>query len=240
MNTQTASGAQAPLFVCESCGEALHDCERGGFHGPWLFKDAPEDVKQKAIKRQQTQAENDDFHTDCIYEDADSIASLMGIEIDSRQFKTYGGSTGSEPAIYFSGFCSQGNGACFEGSYSYKPGAVKAVKEYASQDKELHRIVEQLQYTQASAFFQLTATVKHSGHYYHSGCTSIDVTRTHPRTGDEINPTDDQEQSIKQLLRDFMDWIYSRLEAGYDYQTSEENARDYLEGQEINEEGETC
>ena len=44
---------------------------------------------------------------DCIYDDAKTIAALMGIEIKD---------------IYFSGFSSQGDGACFTGNYAYKKG----------------------------------------------------------------------------------------------------------------------
>ena len=38
----------------------------------------------------------------------------------------------------------------------------------------------------------------------------------------------EDEQQITQALRDFADWIYDQLEIAYEYDTSEENAREYL------------
>ena len=129
-----------------------------------------------------------------------------------------------EPTIYYSGFWSQGGGACFEGHYEYKAGAVKAVKEYAPLDKDLHRIVKALQDIQRKNFYQLTARCKHSGHYYHSGCMSVDVERS---DGKEM--TADAEETVEECLRDFADWIYRQLENEYDYRTSEEACREAIE-----------
>jgi len=60
---------------------------------------------------------------DSTYEDAEQVAEVLGIDIKQRAIPTHGGRTIDEPAIYFSGFCSQGDGACFEGSYRYKTGS---------------------------------------------------------------------------------------------------------------------
>ena len=138
-----------------------------------------------------------------VYEDAKTIAGLMGINIDK---------------IYFSGFSSQGDGACFEGNYSYAKQSVKKVMEYAPQDKNLHRIVKALYQLQKINFYQLEAHVKHSGHYYHEFCTRIDVSYlcgryTHIDTAEELT----------ELLRDFMHWIYRQLETEYDYLLSDES-----------------
>ena len=134
------------------------------------------------------------------------------------------GSTRPEPTIYYSGFSSQGDGACFEGRYEYKRGALKAVKDYAGQDEKLHRIVEALQEIQKKNFYQLTARTKHSGHYYHSGCMSVDVERS---DGKEM--TADAEEMVEECLRDFADWIYKQLENEYDYRTGEEACREAIE-----------
>ena len=137
--------------------------------------------------------------------------------------------------IYYSGFWSQGDGACFEGRYEYKRGALKAVKDYAGQDQELHRIVKALQDVQRKNFYQLTARCIHSGHYYHSGCMSVDVERS-----DDKEMTDDAEGTVKECLRDFADWIYKQLEQEYDYRTGEEACREAIEANdyEFTEKGE--
>jgi len=226
---------QAPLFSCETCEKPLYDCPRAGFHGPWEYDKAPKDVQEKAVEKWQ-----EDFHTrqdtdwsEYTIEDAEQIAEILGITIDSRPSRS------NEPCIYWSGFSSQGGGACFEGSYAYKKGAAKEIRQHAPQDEELHRIANRLQQLQAKAFYQLTATSKHTGHYSHSHSTTIDVYRIHPRTQDDLDASD-YEEPLAQLLRDFMDWIYKRLEEEYNYQGSEEAAKEILLGYDVTEEGEIC
>lgn len=169
----------------------------------YQFDELSDDAKGKAREWYRKGALDYDWW-DYVYEDAKTIGMLMGIDIDK---------------IYFSGFWSQGDGACFEGSYGYKKGSLKAVKEYAPQDEKLHNIVKDLQLIQKPNFYQLYATVRHSGYYQHSGCTDISVSR------DSVNyqyMTEDVEDGITQTLREFMDWIYTRLEKEYEWLVSDE------------------
>jgi hypothetical protein len=147
---------------------------------------------------------------DCTYEDAATIADILGIDLRTRAVTLMGGGTRSEPCIYFSVFCSQGDGACFEGTYRYKPGSVKAIKAHAPQDKELHAIAETLQSIQRKAFYRISASAKHRGHY----SMDIDVDSYHAGKFDA--------DGIRQCLRDFADWIYSQLRKEYEYQNADE------------------
>jgi len=126
---------------------------------------------------------------ECVYEDATIIGKLMGIDISK---------------IYFSGFSSQGDGACFEGTYQYQKGSVKSLTEYAPQDKKLHRIVTALSQLQKRNFYKLNAHIKHSGYYYHKYCTDIDI---EDEQGYELGITAEDRAELEKLLRDFMDWI---------------------------------
>ena len=139
------------------------------------------------------------------FEDSKACGKILGIDIDK---------------IYFSGFASQGDGACFEGSYSYAKGAVKAIKAYAPTDKTLHQIAEDLQSIQRRYFYQLSASVKHSGHYYHENCTEISV--SDDRDGYGWDAGIEAEDAITEALRDFMRWIYRQLESEYEYINSDE------------------
>lgn len=152
----------------------------------------------------------DDWY-EFVYEDAEQVGNILGITLDTKR--------GNTPTIYFSGFSSQGDGACFEGSYSYVKGAVKAIKAYAPKDEELHRIAKALQEIQRRNFYKLEATCKHCGHYYHSGCMDVSVSHV-----DDMyrTITDDAEEEVTQLMRDFADWIYGQLEKEYEYQNSDE------------------
>jgi len=150
---------------------------------------------------------------DFVYEDAKTIGALMGIDIDK---------------IYFSGFCSQGDGAQFEGDYQYKKGSVKTVKEYAPKDTELHAIALELYKVQRRNFYQLCASVSHNGHYYHELCTSIDVTGNDDFRADY----ESEEEDLKDALRAFMQWIYSRLEAEHDHLLSDEVIEESIQANE--------
>jgi hypothetical protein len=147
-----------------------------------------------------------------VYECADEVAGMLGIEIDRKSYKTMGGRTATSPAIYFSGFSSQGDGACFEGRYSYRKGALAAVKSEFPTDTDLHQIAKDLQEVQRRNFYQLSARVQHTGRYSHEYSTSIDVWKE-----DDIDCPE-----LVDALRSFMRWIYKMLEAEYDYQTSDE------------------
>ena len=174
------------------------------------------------------------FGNDCDYEfvldDAATIADLFGLDIRMTRKTLKDNSHRYDPTVYWSGFWSQGDGACFEGAYKYKAGSVKAVKEYCG-DKEIHRIVETLAEVQRKFFYHLTANCKHRGHYYHSGCMEVEVDDYEGRDFDR-SVWAEAEDEVTQLLRDFADWIYKRLEDEYEYQTSEEAVAESMEANE--------
>ncbi len=153
----------------------------------------------------------DNFFAECVIEDADTIAEILGITVDRRGKHS--------PAIFWSGFWSQGDGACFEGSYSYAKGATKAIRRHAPKDTELHRIADELAKVQRRYFYALSATCEHRGHYQHSGCMAV---HTYYDNDGDRNISDDDDETIRQSLRDFADWIYRRLEEAYEYTMSDE------------------
>lgn len=148
---------------------------------------------------------------DGIFDDAKAIGELMGIDITN---------------IYFSGFSSQGDGACFEGAYRYKAGSGAAVKDYAPVDAELHRIASALYAIQKKNFYQIMAYVKHSGHYNHEYCTEIDVQNS--TTGDYVSK--DVQDNIAEILRSFMRWVYRQLRAESEYLESTEAIVETIRG----------
>lgn len=193
----------------------------------YQFDELGDKAKEKARQWYASLVFSDSSDWECVYEDAARMAEILGIELRQHPVKLVGGGTLYEPAIFFRGFCLQGDGACFEGDYRYKPGALKAIKAEAPNDTDLHNIAKQLQQIQARHFYKLRATMRHSGHYYHSGCMAVDVTHY----DDNYRDIGSAEEDIRQLMRDFADWIYGRLEEEYDQLTSdeqvEESIRDY-------------
>lgn len=183
----------------------------------YTYDELDDSGKEKAREWYAQHVFDDSCDWEFVYEDAVRMAELMGIEIDQRAWTNSHGFKGKEPCIYFSGFSSQGDGANFEGTYRYSKGAVKAIKSECN-DAELIRIAYALQVVQRKHFYRLYATCKPRGHYSHSGCMSVDV----EHKDDPYRDLGDDEEEVRQLLRDFADWIYERLETEYDYQTSDE------------------
>lgn len=183
----------------------------------YTYNELDDDAKEKAREWYAHLVFDDSCDWGFVYEDAERMGAMMGIEIDRRSWTNTSGYKGSEPCIYFSGFSSQGDGACFEGSYRYKKGAVAAIKAECN-DKELIRIATELQAIQRKNFYRLYATCKHTGAYYHSCSMSVDVEDSE----NQYRDLGDAEGEVRQLMRDFADWIYERLNDEYDYQTSDE------------------
>ena len=142
--------------------------------------------------------EGSDFDADAVIEDFKTIIGLMGFY---------------DINVMYSGFSSQGDGACFTGRYAYAKGATQAVKEYAPLDAELLRIAKSLQAAQRAAFYKLNARISHSGNYYHEN--SINVETCDER--DEYRACYDLTDEVRHLSQ----WLYARLEAEYDYQNAD-------------------
>ena len=190
----------------------------------YKYDELSNDAKENARDWYRDASQDDNFYAESIYEDAANIADLFGLNIRTRPAKRMDGSTTYEPSIYYSGFYSQGDGACYEGNYQYKPGALKAVKDYAPKDEELHRIAKVLQDAQQKHFYKLRATTKQRGYYYHSGCMDVDVWHEDDQYRDLRGADDD----IRDTLRSFADWIYSRLEAEYELLMSDDTVEENI------------
>src|SRR3546814_20610844 len=74
----------------------------------------------------------------------------------------------------------QGDGACFEGIYSYARGASAAIRRYAPKDVELQRIADALGAIQRRTFYQLSSRITHRGRYYADYSMDIAVERNIP------------------------------------------------------------
>jgi hypothetical protein len=151
---------------------------------------------------------------DYTIEEYKELGELLGIEIDN---------------IYFSGFASQGDGACFTGTYSYRKGWKKALASETG--GELYRKLESiglgLQAEQEKYFYGITAGINRTGRYCHENSVTVSVD-----PGEHVNgywsDTSDMEDNMADCLRDFMREIYSNLMSEYDYLTSDEAVDDAI------------
>jgi len=186
---------------------------------------------------------------DSVYDDFQRICTILGIKLEQREVRTMSGKTRYEPNIEFSGFCSQGDGASWAGTYwawtldgatyqnvyTYDIAPAK-IREYCS-DEELHRIADELCLL-ARIYYPTYARVTKSGRYSHSNTMTID----HYEDMNDLDPDtvasevhSHVEETLLQLFRDLADWLYDTLEKEYDYQTSDEAVWDAIEANELDE-----
>lgn len=171
---------------------------------------------------------------DSVYEMFVEDCAEKGIEVDTHTIRTMGGKQAQRRSIYFSGFWSQGDGACFDGRVNDWPKFLAACGR-----ADLVPLYEKLSHSLVLGWNQ-------SGHYHHSGCTSFyyDLRVENPYDEDEEvlqyatwdavmksgDIFDALEDDFIKYVRSLMDELYSILEAEHDYLTSDEAIAEYILG----------
>lgn len=177
------------------------------------FDELAETAKERARDWYRQGIGQDSWWSEAVLEDAARVCGMLGIALETRGVKLMNGTTRLEPVISFSGFSSQGDGASFTGSYAYKAGAVNAITAYAPQDARLREIAEGLRDVQRRYGYRLEASITRTTHHYcHELTVSIDVTDR--ARGRDLGA---DAQTVTELLRDLMRWIYAQLEREWDY-----------------------
>lgn len=151
-----------------------------------------------------------------VYEDAVRIGQMLGIEIGTTTHVSTKGRNYTTINIWFCGFSSQGDGACFDGDYRYAPDAAKHIDQETN-DEELLRIAKELTLMHVTQRLQgleyFTAAI-------HAERNNSIRTEIRDWGVDEVGEPD--EKAFAQLMQDFADWIYARLEEENDYLYSDE------------------
>lgn len=169
---------------------------------------------------------------DSVYEQFVEDCAEKGVEVDTHTIRTVGGKQARRHSIYFSGFWSQGDGACFDGHVIDWPKFLAACGR-----AELIPMYEKLDHFLVLSWY-------HRGHYYHSGYTDFgsDLYIENPfdedgdvlqyATWDTIteggNIFEDLEDDFIKYVRGLMDDLYTTLEEEYDYLTSDEVVVAYI------------
>lgn len=148
--------------------------------------------------------------------------------------------------MYFSGFWSQGDGACFEGGFD----DVRLFIDSHFKDTDYPMIRKLL-----DEGGSVVINCNHSGHYYHENCTRFSI------GADELQycmnmPTEFHEQVVAsmdeklsmevgefetasiEIFKSHMRDLYRRLEAEYDHLTSDEAVAEAVIANDLNDEDE--
>ena len=170
----------------------------------YTFNELSDSAKETARDNYRQYGLDYEWH-DCTIDKTDNALEMIGF---------------NNIKISFSGFCSQGDGACFTGNYEYQKGALKDVKEEFPQWEALHELTEQLQLINRRYFYQLAFKLEHSGRYYHENSVTVDYVER--LDGFEINGEVELFEELQCIVREFMQEIYIMLESEYDHLTSDE------------------
>lgn len=213
---------------------------------PYTFAALTDAAKEKARRWYRdevlTQCWNEHDYS-CVIEDFVQIAEIIGITFDTHEVKLMGGGVRHDPNIWWSGFCSQGDGACFEGSYRHNGDSCAKIREYCS-DPELLRVTDELARIQAAQTLlgepPITATMTQtSSHYSHEHTVETMCQCVNAREGEDIGVVADTEETIAELMRDLMRWLYRQLDQQNDWLYSDENVDERIAANEymFDEEG---
>lgn len=205
------------------------------------FKDLDEVQKRKARNKYLDSYALDYEWWDTTYEDAIAMMKIIGIEVDTEYHapREKGQRGHTTPKLYFSGFGSQGDGACFAGSYNYKPDAIEKLGQ-ATDSEELMRIAVELtliqlpRRLQSQDYYSANITISGWHKYCHSGTMSIALGT---EDADEENIDEAAEDEILQLIRDVADWVYEQLEQAHDWLHCDEYIDERLADEEFDEAG---
>ena len=171
------------------------------------FDELSDAAKEKAREWFRTASARDTWWSEGVTDHARRIGAMIGFDVDK---------------IYWRGFSSQGDGACWTGSVRYAAGCAREVAREFPADTELQRIARAWVDLQRRNFYELRGRVSANDRYMR---TSVDAYRA-----DDCGVIGEDDAS--QIVSDFANWIYRSLEKEYDYQMSDECVDDGIRASE--------
>lgn len=192
----------------------------------YTFSELSESAKEKARAWYREGAFDCDWW-DSVYMDAANIADLFGLDLRQTRKTRVNGTHFYDVSIVFRGFWSQGDGSAFTGRYSYKKGALAAVKKYAPQDTKLHAIVKRLQDIQRGVFYSATADIRRPTNCENTIRVNVECERL--QYSESFLTL---ERELSDALEDFNGWIYSALKREYNWMNSDEQIDEGIQANE--------
>ena len=165
------------------------------------------------------------------FQEDDSYLDYNWYEYTINDFKTILELIGYyDITCYFSGFHSQGDGACFSARFSRNKQCLEKVKSYCPKEEKILNIIEKIQ---SEIPLHEEYEIKHSGHYYHEYCTNVYY------LGDN-EKAEQLDERFLELSRQLMRILYEKLNTEYDYLNSDEAIIEYIKANdyEFTEDGE--
>lgn len=169
------------------------------------FDELSDNAKEKAREWMRNANAQDSDSLEHVAEEFHStIAPMLGFTIDPQR-----GSRTRKAVWYSVAYC-QGDGACFEGSWSASKVNLAKVREELVTDVDLHEIATTLDaIAQVDDDKEFSARVTQRGRYFHSEIETYGL-------------SDEQDADFKEAVYQLNQWLYSWLRKEVDYQNSDE------------------
>ena len=159
---------------------------------------------------------------DFIYDDFEEICRILGIELRTVPVRLMGGGTRQKPCIWFSGFCSQGDGACFEGVVQIRERLSAAhPRPCAERCRAAPHRRPPVRDPAGQLLPASRRRSRHRGRYCHAYAWRSPSSAT-ARICQDM--TDGAEDAVTECLRDLANWLYRQLEREWDHMMSDEYA----------------
>jgi hypothetical protein len=167
------------------------------------FDELTDSAKEKARDWWRRASEGDNYFSEpTIDEVKGEIGKALGFDVQE---------------VYWSGFSSQGDGACIVGTWRAADVQAAKLQAYAPQDKELARIRKAMR-AFARAHRSNTANITHRDRYCHAYSVNIEA--------------DQDTDTFKEIVYDFENWIYRQLELNWEYENSDASIDDCMRANE--------
>ena len=185
----------------------------------YTINELPDAAKAKAREEFITDVLNDSAWHEVVYDDLEAIAGTLGITIARTPTENERDNPAAgQRCIWFKGFSSQGDGACFEGRWTHTPDTGKRIREHAPLDEILHQIADTLATLQTRNLKELTAVITTEGNDMNDGAMHAEVRRENTRTED---PTEDALKTVTEEMRRLARWLYAELEKEWNSASSD-------------------
>lgn len=204
----------------------------------YQFDELDEKAKERARDWYRSVGGNtdDEYWYEHIYEDFEQVCKCLGVELDTHSVRLMGGGTRRKPDISWSGFSSQGDGACFNGVYRTDLSAGDAIRKHAPLDTDLHNIADKLVDLSSAYPEGVFVRVKSHGNYSHARTMRVERAEANEvldgATGEWSEPELTNEDEFLECLRDLADWLYSSLEKAYEWADADEQIDESIRANE--------
>lgn len=161
------------------------------------------------------------FWSESVIDDFCKLAGFLGWSVDSKR-------------VYWSGFWSQGDGACFEGDFDSRNIDLAGLEQYApagpdALNAEIGGIGARIKAACDGRLVQ--GHSKHNDRYCHSRSIDLDFWSCDDN-GEEESLPDGARESLEEETRDLCDWLYAALEREYEWMMADEQIAETIRANE--------